>query len=121
MSSPWDSGHSFVRRVFTSGISWVNRVWTVGAFCGVAWVAADNIFWSTVLTIVMWSALAQLVLYDVYTDGWVAGKRSIVEAARIANSSSAGAAISVVALLDLCERHDVPMEEVAQLIWKDKP
>lgn len=120
MSAPWDSGHGFVRRVFTTGVALPNRMYVFGAFAGVAWTAVDGLWLATVVSVVLWGLLMQFVLYDTYTDGWVAGKKSLVEAALVANKNAAGEAISVVGLLDLCERHDVPMEEVAQLIWKDK-
>lgn len=76
MSSPWESGQSFPRRAFTTGVPWVSRIWLLVGFVTVAWTASDSEAWLTVISVATWWAVGQLVLYDSFTDGWKAGKQA---------------------------------------------
>lgn len=125
MSSPWDSGHGFTRRAFTTGVSWPNRAMMLASMVGVASIAVDGVTWATALSIALWWAVMQYISYDTYTDGWRDGKLAFEAEldARMAEARAArgGQSVNITEFLDLCERHGVPMQEVAQLIWREKP
>lgn len=121
MSSPWDSGHSYIRRVFTTGVSWPNRMMALASMVGVSTIAVDGVVWATALSITLWWLVMQFVAYDTYTDGWRDGKLAGFEMASAVAGSSGDDQVQMSEFLDLCERYGVPMEEVAQLIWKEKP
>lgn len=101
-----------VKSAFMPGVDrWDRLILASGyLFCAVAPNA-----WTAAAWVLMWSLIVQWALSNTYMKGWAAG----LEWLELLDASTTVATVSMEDMLSLCDRHGVPMEEFAKVVWKE--
>lgn len=116
------TGMEFLRTTVKLNVGRFNQFAPVWVLVLVAWWVADGSFWWTAAAVVGGVFLLEVGLVDSFVNGLLEGrKQGHVEGHRCADEAQGQGSVPISELLELCERHGVPMEEVAQLIWRDEP
>lgn len=112
---PW---WEFARRVLATDVGLSNRVLTIVALLAMTWAVEDG-FWWTVAAFIFWGFLMQSALLDSFLNGFLAGKKFAEHEQEELRGDLPSLPISV--LVDFCQKHSIPPQEIERLIWGERP